>query len=57
MKERNLLESYLIDVNSYARFKKRRVWKFEAFIGMFFWGGFILLLLKIAFEAMNFIKH
>lgn len=56
MKERNLLESYLIDVNSYDRFKKRRVWKLEAFIGMFFWGGFILLLLKIAFESMRFFK-
>lgn len=56
MKERNLLESYLIDVNSYSRFKKRKVWKLEAFIGMFFWGGFTLLLLKIAFESVRFFK-
>jgi hypothetical protein len=56
MKERNLLESYLIDVNSYDRFKRRKAWKFESFIGMFFWGGFILLLLKIALESVRFFK-
>jgi hypothetical protein len=56
MKESNLLEVYLVEVNSYKRFKSRKAKKFESFIGMFFWGGFIMLLIKIAFESVRYFK-
>jgi len=49
--EKNLLNCYLVNVNTYTRFKKRRVRKLlERYVKILIFVSFLLILLKMLIE-------